>query len=185
MTILVAGIGNIFDGDDAFGVETARRLLQRRWPQQVKIVDFGIRGIDLVYALIDHAGDVILIDAAQRGEPPGTVSLIEIPAPEIMAETAPDLLEPHALDPAKVLRLAASLGGKQQRALLVACEPLTLGGDEGIMGLSEPVAAAIDPACELVDQLVRELSNEDKHGNRDIGSASNFPRKEGVQHELF
>lgn len=154
-SILVACVGNIFNGDDAFGVEVARRLAQIKLPNGVRVIDFGIRGIDLTYALMDDYDAVILVDAAQRGEPPGAVSIVEPdrvdkddPSPDDMA------LSPHELDPAKVLRLASALGGSCQRVLLVACEPLALGGEEGVMGLSEPVAAAVGVAAETVEELI-------------------------------
>jgi hydrogenase maturation protease len=164
--ILVAGIGNIFNGDDAFGVEVARLLSQRPQPAGVKVVDFGIRGIDLAYALLDGCDAAVLVDAAQRGEPPGTVSVIE---PESApGEPAPEdlLLSPHDLDPARVLRLVAALGGKCRRMLLVACEPLTFGGVDGVMGLSAPVAAALDAAVAAVEQLIEELVEPVNEGAR-------------------
>ena len=182
MSILVAGIGNIFNGDDGFGVEVARRLSQCRLPPNVTVVDFGIRGIDLVYALLDRDGAVILIDAAERGEPPGTVSVIEAALPEAEEPAADDMIEPHALDPAKVLRLAAALGGTPGRVLLVACEPATLGGDEGVMGLSEPVAAAVDVACRVVEELINELIANDGGTGLPAGTHSfgDPPSTEGV-----
>src|SRR5262249_30168956 len=126
--ILVAGIGNIFMGDDAFGVEVAQRLARRSLPAGVRVVDFGIRGIDLTYALLEGYDAVILVDTAQLGAPPGTVRVV---APELHRgePLAPEglLVEPHDLDPAKVLRLAATLGDSCQRILLVACEPATFG----------------------------------------------------------
>jgi hydrogenase maturation protease len=154
--ILVAGIGNIFNGDDAFGVEVVRRLSQRRLPPGVRVVDFGIRGIDLVYALLDGDGAVVMIDAVQRGELPGTVSLIEPEQPENEA-SAEGLIAPQELDPASVIRLAAALGAARRRMLLVSCEPQTLGGDEGVLGLSAPVTVAVDVATDLVEQLIDEL----------------------------
>ncbi len=164
--ILVAGIGNIFRGDDAFGVEVARLLSRRALPDGVKLVDFGIRGIDLTYALLDGYEAAVLIDAAQRGEAPGTVSVIE-PAPAA-DEPAPGdlLLSPHELDPAKVLRLVAALGGKRPRTLLVACEPLTFGGEDGAMGLSPPVAASLNAAADAVEQLIAELIEASNKGAR-------------------
>ena len=160
--ILVAGLGNIFHGDDAFGVEVVRRLSQRRLVPNVKVVDFGIRGIDLTYALLEDYGAAVLIDTAQRGEPPGTVSVIEPdgatddpPAPEDL------MLSAHELDPAKVLRLVAALGGTCTRVLVVACEPLTFGEEgEGAMGLSAPVAAAVDTALDTIDDLLVTLIHE-------------------------
>lgn len=155
--ILVAGIGNIFNGDDAFGVEVAQRLAKRPLPDGVKVVDFGIRGLDLTYALLDGYEAAVLIDAAERGEPPGTVSVIEPELPEGDPAPTDFQLSPHDLDPANVLRLAAALGGACRRMLLVACEPLTFGGEEGVMGLSPPVAASLDTAVAAVEQLVSEL----------------------------
>jgi len=156
--ILVAGVGNIFHGDDAFGVEVAQRLSRRRLPPGVTVIDFGIRGIDLTYALLDGYSAVVLVDAAQRGELPGTISVIE-PEQAGAGEASPQdlMLSPHDLDPARVLRLVAALGGACERVVLVACEPLTLGGEEGSMGLSEPVAAALDAAVTTVEAVVCEL----------------------------
>src|SRR5689334_8572384 len=111
--ILVAGIGNIFLGDDAFGVEVAQRLARRAWPEGVRVVDFGIRGLDLAYALLDGYDAAILVDAAPRGGPPGSLYVIEPseggPAgqDEVGAGT---LIEGHGMDPVKVLRLVAALG---------------------------------------------------------------------------
>ena len=152
--ILVAGLGNLFKGDDGFGTEVAQRLLRRPTQPGVKVVDFGIRGLDLTYALLDGYDAVVLIDTARRGHPPGTISVIEPDAavPEHV------MLEPHDLDPASVLQLTAALGGKCPLIRVVACEPLTFGGEDGAMGLSEPVAAALDTAIATVDQLVDELS---------------------------
>jgi hydrogenase maturation protease len=157
--ILVAGIGNIFKGDDGFGVEVARRLAQRPLPSSVTVADFGIRGIDLTYALLDGYEAAVLLDAAQRGEVPGTISIVE-PEP-IPSETMTEelLLPLHELDPVVVLRLAAAMGGTCERILLVACEPLTFGDEiDGVIGLSAPVGAALDQAVATVEELVRELA---------------------------
>ncbi|MFZ3310089.1 MAG: hydrogenase maturation protease, partial [Xanthobacteraceae bacterium] len=135
-SILIAGIGNIFNGDDAFGVEVVRRLARRNLPASVKVIDFGIRGIDLTYALLEGYGAAVLVDTAQRGETPGTISVVEPDQEEAGTPMPEDLmLSPHELDPAKVLRLVTALGGTCKRVLLVACEPLTFGGEQGAMGL--------------------------------------------------
>lgn len=160
--ILVAGVGNIFKGDDGFGVEVAQRLARRRLPEGVKVVDFGIRGIDLTYALLDGYRAAVLVDAMQRGEQPGTVTIVE---PEQSAGEDPAsedmLISPHDLDPAKVLRLVRALGGSCERLLLVACEPATFGDEqEGLMELSPPVAAAVDHAVAAVEELVGKLLEE-------------------------
>lgn len=160
--ILIAGIGNIFLGDDAFGVEVVRRLAARRLPDGVRVVDFGIRGIDLTYALLGEDDVVILVDAFPRREPAGTLTVLE---PEANGPGAPDLqdllIDPHSMDPAKVLRLATFLGGRIQRVLLVGCEPAPLGPDEEmVMGLSEPVQAAVDEAVRLVESLVAQVRED-------------------------
>src|SRR3984893_13471551 len=147
--ILVAGIGNIFLGDDAFGVEVARRLSAREWPANVRVTDFGIRGYDLAYALLDGYDTTILIDACPRGEPAGTLYVIEPDVHELEAASAgsPEerqgAVEAHSMNPLNVLRLATSMGGPLKRVLLVGCEPDTLGPEEGQMGLSEPVEAGV------------------------------------------
>jgi hydrogenase maturation protease len=154
--ILVAGIGNIFKGDDGFGVEVVARLAQRRLPDGVRVVDFGIRGIDLTYALMDGYSAAVMVDTMQHGARPGTVSVIE-PEPGPLEDPADLTFSPHDLDPAKVLRLTRMLGGDCPRLLVVACEPLTFGDEEGSMGLSDPVAAAVDPTVMAVEALVRRL----------------------------
>ena len=162
--ILVAGIGNIFKGDDAFGVEVARRLAQSQLPAGVKVVDFGICGIDLTYALLDGYDAAILVDTAKRGAAPGTLSIVA-PERQSTEAIAPGeiFLEPHDLDPAKVLRVVETLGGGCQRILLVACEPETFGDEEtGAMGLSPPVAAAVDEAVMAVERLVGDLLREQR-----------------------
>lgn len=157
--ILIAGIGNIFLGDDAFGVEVTQRLLRRALPEGVRVVDFGIRGLDLTYALLDGHETVILVDAVPRGGPPGTLYVIE-PKPGEAAGLAPAelLINAHALDPVKVLRLAAAMGSTVQRVLLVGCEPgPPLPEDDMVVGMSEPVQAAIDEAVVMVETLVARL----------------------------
>src|SRR4051794_2122170 len=138
--VLIAGIGNIFFGDDAFGVEVARRLAQRPQPEGVRVVDFGIRGLDLTYALLDGYETVVLVDAAPRGGQPGALYVLE---PELGAAEGADapgpMVELHNLDPQKVLRLARALGGQVARVVLVGCEPEPPPpGDDLQMGLSEP-----------------------------------------------
>lgn len=153
--ILVAGIGNIFLGDDAFGSEVARRLLARPASEGVRIVDFGIRSFDLTYALLDGFDAVILIDAVPRGAAPGTLYVIEPELEEVSELPDPDLLSgTHDLDPAKVLRLVRALGGQTGRILLVGCEPLST---EESMELSTLVQTAVDEAVALVESLIAKL----------------------------
>jgi hydrogenase maturation protease len=157
--ILVAGIGNIFLADDGFGVAVAQRLLARAQPAGVAGVDVGIRGLDLAYTLQEGWDAVILIDAAPRGEVPGTLSVVE-PALDAADGRAPDA---HAMDPVHVLRLAARLGTVPARVRLIACEPATVtpvSETQIAAELSERVRAAIEPAVALVERLVRELQDE-------------------------
>src|SRR6185369_15085580 len=100
--ILVAGIGNIFLGDDAFGCEVVQRLSRRPQPEGVRVIDFGIRGLDLVYALLKNNDAVILIDATARGGQPGTLYVID---PEI-PEDVHAALETHEMNPMHVLAVA-------------------------------------------------------------------------------
>jgi hydrogenase maturation protease len=156
--ILIAGIGNIFFGDDAFGVEVVRQLAQRPLPDHVRVVDFGIRGLDLTYALLADYAAVIFVDAAPRGGVPGTLYLIEpeLPDPEPPGAS----LELHSLDPVKVLRLAREMGGKIERMLIVGCEPEPMSPDEDLrMKLSEPVRAAVDEAVKLIESLLNRLNS--------------------------
>jgi hydrogenase maturation protease len=160
-SILIACIGNIFLGDDGFGCETARALRSRRsLPENVRLVDFGIRGFDLGYALVDGYDVAIFVDAAPRGQAPGTVYLIEPDLSELknIPEQA-GMIEPHGMDPMKVLTMAKSMGAKFGKIYLVGCEPEFTGEeDEGYMGLSEPVQAAIAEAVKMIENLVAEIN---------------------------
>jgi hydrogenase maturation protease len=156
--ILVAGIGNIFHGDDGFGSEVARRLQVRPRPEGVTVADFGIRGFDLACALMDGYDAAILIDVVRRGGAPGTVYVIE---PDVRAAPGGPALETHGMNPARVLDLVRSLGGSPPCLRLIGCEPAILGTeDEVIMGLSGPVTAALEPAIQRVESLVAELRAE-------------------------
>jgi hydrogenase maturation protease len=156
--ILVAGIGNIFLGDDGFGVEVAQRLANLSFPSAVRVADFGIRGFDLAYALQDDYETAILIDAFPHGQPVGTVSVIEPDLNEPAAEEG--FVQPHAMNPMNVLRMAAAMHGPLKRVLLVGCEPASFGGEEGAMGLSAPVEAAVEEATRVVTRLVAKILDE-------------------------
>jgi hydrogenase maturation protease len=159
LRILVAGIGNAFLGDDGFGVALADRLARRQLAPGVEVVDYGIRGMDLAYAMLDGLDAVLLLDAAPRGLRPGTLSVIE-PGLDVEGRG----FDAHGMDPVQVLALARSLGGPGHalpRTLVVACEPQTVmtgEEDEIVAALSEPVRAALDPAAALVEELLDELT---------------------------
>ncbi len=162
--ILVACVGNIFLGDDGFGVEVARRLAGRTWPDRVTVVDFGTRSFDLAFALLDGYQAAILVDALSRGEAPGTLYVLE-PDIDDLGEIAPASMEGHGLHPAQVLNLARFYGSLPERVLVVGCEPAALGfgldfDADGGVGLSEPVQAAVDGAVTLVESLVARLAAE-------------------------
>ncbi|HEU5474967.1 MAG TPA: hydrogenase maturation protease [Actinophytocola sp.] len=149
-TVLVAGIGNIFLGDDGFGVEVARRLSEVDVPESVRVADYGIRGMHLAYDLAGAGYElIILVDATGRGEPPGTVYVIELD-PASGDDVAP-VLDAHGMQPDVVLRLVRTLGADPGRVLLVGCEPERL---DQRMGLSPVVERAVGTAVDLVRHLV-------------------------------
>lgn len=152
--ILVAGLGNIFLGDDAFGVAVVERLRGRALPSCVSVVDFGIRAIDLAYAL-ERCDAAILVDATARGGLPGTLYVLD---PEVGG--APDAgLSPHALTPDRVLA-AISAEARPGVVRVVGCEPESFGDEDEPAGLSAKVYAAVDEAVIVVEALVRELLRE-------------------------
>jgi len=156
--ILIAGIGNIFLGDDGFGVEVASRLANQSFPSGVRVTDFGIRGLDLAYALMDGYETTILVDAYPGEGQPGTLFVVEPDLNELNSVgTSPGFIEPHAMNPINVLRMAKSMGGELKQVLVVGCVPATLGPEEGQMGLSETVAAGVDEAVKLIHSLVTRL----------------------------
>jgi hydrogenase maturation protease len=160
-TVLVAGIGNIFLGDDAFGVEVVRRLAERKLPNAVHVADFGIRGFDLAYALQDGYETTILVDACPHGEAPGTLYVIEPDLKSLDSPEAPQAaIEAHAMNPESVLRMARAMNIEVKNVLLVGCEPETLGGDEGQMGLSPPVQGAVEEAVKLVESLIDKVMTD-------------------------
>ena len=154
--VLVAGIGNIFQTDDAFGVEVAQRMSTRSLPEGVRVEDFGIRGVHLAYELLEGYEGLVLIDAVPMGEPPGTLAVI---VPDIDpdgpggAEMAP-VVDAHTMNPDVVLASLARLGGSVEKIFIVGCQPANL--QEG-MGLTPAVAAAVDDAVEMCCQLVSEI----------------------------
>ncbi|HZK81372.1 MAG TPA: hydrogenase maturation protease [Humisphaera sp.] len=171
-SILIAGIGNIFLGDDAFGSEVARRLMGRPQPPGVRVVDFGIRGLDLTYALSDGCDLAILIDAMPRGGTPGTVYVLEPPADSDDVDPSHEpVFNAHSMDPMTVLRTVAQMGAAIGRILIVGCEPTPIADPEDDMNMemSPAVAAAIDEAIAVVESLVKQRLENDS------GPPSIFP----------
>jgi hydrogenase maturation protease len=151
MTILVAGVGNIFLGDDAFGVEVAKRLSEMvDLPNHVRVVDYGIRGMHLAYDLAGITPELtIIVDATTQGDPPGTVHVIDLAIPSTMDNQT--LLDAHGMQPDVVLGLVRLLGADPGRVLLVGCEPEYLAER---MALSPAVEQAVDTAVEVVTKLI-------------------------------
>ena len=161
--VLVAGIGNIFLGDDGFGVEVAQALGRRPQPAGVHVVDYGIRGFDLAFAMLDGPDATILVDAMPRGGAPGTVYLVEADLeenadPSAAADHGQGAFQGHAMTPSAVLTLVRTLGGRARNVFVVGCEPESFGPEnEGRMGLSETVTAAVPVAVTAVERLVGQL----------------------------
>lgn len=152
--VLVACVGNVFLGDDAFGVEVAKQLAERPLPAGVSVVDFGIRSYDLAYALMNEWDLKILVDALARGGKPGTIYVLE---PDLPTNVGQEALDAHSMNPVAVLQLVGALGGEVGRLLVVGCEPETVEpGNEGAMGLSPPVQAAVDEAVRVIERLIAD-----------------------------
>jgi hydrogenase maturation protease len=156
--LLIAGVGNIFLGDDGFGVEVAQRLASAELPDWARVVDYGIRGMHLAYDLAGDYNSAILIDATPRGGAPGTIYVIEPDLGSPMAAAGDDaaddvnpMFNAHGMQPDVVFSMLGMLGAQARHILVVGCEPASV--DYGI-GLSEPVAAAVDEAVKVVLDLV-------------------------------
>jgi hydrogenase maturation protease len=148
VNVLVAGVGNIFLGDDGFGPEVVRRLAASEQPPGVRVADYGIRGMHLAYDLLDGYDRLVLVDALPgRGGPPGEIVVLEIDADDVGVGT----FDAHGMDPATVLAQLARLGGTLPPAYVVGCRAVSVA--DGI-GLTAPVEAAIPAALEAVRALL-------------------------------
>lgn len=162
MTVLVAGVGNVFCSDDGFGPAVARRLLADGPPDGAEVLDVGIRGMHLAYQLLDGYQALVLVDVTRHGGEPGSLCLLEhdLDATEAEADAAQKRFDPHGMEPDAVLDQILSLargvgaGRTVDRVLVVGCEPAELGAG---MGLTDPVAAAVDEAVEAVRRVVTRL----------------------------
>jgi hydrogenase maturation protease len=158
--VLVAGVGNIFLGDDGFGPAVARELgPPAALGPDVTVTDFGIRGVHLAYELLNDYDALVLIDAVSRGDPAGTVTVLDATGAAAVAEGDGVLLamDAHGMDPGAVLAMVDDLGGQVGHVLVVGCEAGTV--EEGI-GLSAPVAAAVPAAVATVKELIGTLVKE-------------------------
>ena len=181
---LVAGVGNVFLRDDGFGVEVVRLLAEQPVPEGVEIRDFGIRGVHLVYDLLNGCDLFVLVDAAPHGQEPGTVSVLEVelPDPETPATLDRPLIDAHSLTPDAIFALLVSLGGRPGRSLVVACEPADI--DAG-MGLSDPVREALPHAVRTVqDILASPAGDREKRENGDETAQELVPDLDDEGHGL-
>ncbi len=154
---LVAGIGNLYLGDDGFGVEVVRRLEKAGVPAGVKVRDFGIRGYDLAYELTEPYERAILVDAVSRQAAPGTLFLLEPTLPS-EADARPEPSNGHGVDPFQVLLLAGSMGTLPKQLRVLGCEPAFIPGeDELLEGLSPPVLRAVDEAVAMIQAALLEV----------------------------
>ena len=155
--ILIAGIGNVFMGDDGFGVAVVRALFERPRAAGVILMDAGIRGIDLTYALMDRYDAAILVDATPRGRAPGTLYVLS-PQVDVGTEDV-SLFDAHSMDPARVLSVVKRLGGELRHVRIVGCEPSAMGTPEDpVFELTPAVERAVPLAVDLVERLVEELT---------------------------
>jgi hydrogenase maturation protease len=157
--VLVAGIGNVFLGDDGFGVALAGRLARMTLPPGVEVVDYGIRGMDLAYAMSGY-DTVVLLDATPRGEAPGTLYVIEADMDDGSPTREGGAFDAHGMDPVSVIALARTLGGPLPRTLVVGCEPathMTPEDDELLAELSDPVQAALAEGERLVLEVLDDI----------------------------
>jgi hydrogenase maturation protease len=158
--ILVAGIGNIFLGDDAFGSEVTRRLMKETLPKEVRVTDFGIRSYDLAYAMMEEYDVTIFVDITSQGQSPGTLYLIE-PDLDQIDQLDEKMGDPHSMNPVRVLQMLHTFGSSPKKLYLVGCEPEILEVEDGEIGLSESVEGSVPQAIELIKSLVNDLLSEE------------------------
>jgi len=157
--ILVAGVGNAWLQDDAFGGECARRLEARGVPSGVTVMDFGTGGLDLAYEVMRGYDALVILDASRQGGEPGTLYVMEAER-----EDFPDAIEdgenidPHGMDPKTMLRFVKAVGGWPGKVVIIACEPGEV--DEVGMGLTPRVEAAMEQALALVLETIEELRTD-------------------------
>ena len=157
--ILVAGVGNAWLQDDAFGGEVARRMEAEGVPSGVTVMDFGTGGLDLAYEVMRGYDALVILDASRHGGEPGTLYVIEPERDEIAPEIADgEMIDPHAMDPATMLRFVRATGGWPGKVVVIGCEPGEV--DEVGLGLTPPVAAAVERALELVLETVATLQSD-------------------------
>lgn len=157
--ILVAGVGNAWMQDDAFGGEVARRLEADALPSGVRVMDVGTGGLDLAYEVMRGYDALVLVDVSRQGGAPGTLYVIEPPRDEFAGPISDgESIDPHGMDPRTVLRFVSAVGGWPGKVVVVACEPSAV--DDVGLGLTAPVAAAVERAVALVRETIDELRTD-------------------------
>ncbi len=156
--VLVACVGNPLRGDDGFGL-AVWAALEGGLPAGVDLIETGIGGLGIVHQLMDGYAGLIVVDAVDRGAPPGTVLVLVPEVPEVTEPTLEEwhqqVADLHFAEPSRVLRLARALGALPDHVLVVGCQPQRC--EEFGEGLSRRVAAAVPIATHRVRQIVDEL----------------------------
>ena len=147
---LIAGFGNLLRGDDGFGVEVVNRLGASALPAHAQTMDVGIGGMHFVLRLMEGFEVVIVVDAVQHGQPPGTLYVFT-PAEVDLGLDSGERIDPHFAEPARSLKFAKALGVLPGRVTVVGCEP-----ESCHLGqcLSLPVSVAVDRAVQTIRDMV-------------------------------
>jgi len=164
--VLIAGIGNMWQRDDAFGSEVARRMEGLELPEGIAVMDAGTGGLDLAYQVMYGYDGLVLIDVTRQGGAPGTLYVMEVDEDEVPAGVEDgDALNPHGMDPETVLRFIKLTGGWPGKVVIVGCEPQTI--EEMGVGLSPVVEEACDRAIELALESAKELLTDEAYASVD------------------
>lgn len=160
--ILIAGVGNAWLQDDAFGSECARRLDARGVPEGVSVMDVGTGGLDLAYELIRGYDALVLLDASRQGDEPGTLYVMEADRAEFAGDLKDgESIDPHDMNPHTVLRFVNAIGGWPGKVLIIACEPGET--EEPGLGLTPPVERAVEGAIALVLETIADLQTDEAY----------------------
>jgi hydrogenase maturation protease len=153
MRFLVAAVGNVLRGDDGFGSAVAHRLGDADLPSGVELIESGIGGVALLQEIAAGCDGVVIVDAVDRGEEPGTVFVIE---PEV--EAAEHIADVHLVNPRRVLAIASAMGVMPPRVRIVGCQPDD--AERLSERLSPPVEAAVGVAARRVREVLSSWSEE-------------------------
>ncbi|MGZ5453443.1 MAG: hydrogenase maturation protease [Candidatus Aminicenantales bacterium] len=143
---VVLGLGNILLGDEGVGVRVVEELERTGGVPGVDLVDGGTAGFSLL-SFFDGARLVVVVDAADDGAPPGTVTLTR---PEFSG-TYPAALTPHDVGLKNILDALALTGVRPEIALVTVS---VAEADRASLELSPPVAAAVLEAADRIRRLL-------------------------------